>query len=111
MKYYLAPMEGLTGYVYRNAHHYYYGPWINILPPSCRPQIQQQPQRPRRNRASPNTTRDPVIPADPYQPVGGLPEDSKGAGEAARELNLISAVPPVRWCPSIREPVLEAPML
>ena len=32
MKYYMAPMEGLTGYVYRNAYHNFFIRWIDILP-------------------------------------------------------------------------------
>ena len=29
MKYYMAPMEGITGYLYRNAYHAYFKPFIS----------------------------------------------------------------------------------
>ena len=31
MKIYLAPMEGITGEVYRRAYHTFLNQWINIL--------------------------------------------------------------------------------
>lgn len=31
MKFYLAPLEGLTTYVYRNVYHHFSIQWINIL--------------------------------------------------------------------------------
>ena len=37
MKFYLAPMEGVTGYIYRNAYMPISVPWINTLPPFWRP--------------------------------------------------------------------------
>ena len=33
MKYYMAPMEGLTGYVYRNAYHKFFRPMDRYFTP------------------------------------------------------------------------------
>ena len=33
MKYYMAPMEGLTGYVYRNAYHNFFYPMDRYFTP------------------------------------------------------------------------------
>ena len=33
MKYYMAPMEGLTGYVYRNAYHKFFYPMDRYFTP------------------------------------------------------------------------------
>lgn len=37
MKIYFAPMEGITGYVYRNAHHQYYGGVAQYFTPFISP--------------------------------------------------------------------------
>ena len=37
MQYYLAPMEGITGYVYRNAYHAYFYPMDKYFTPFLSP--------------------------------------------------------------------------
>ena len=63
MKNYLAPMEGVTNWVYRNAYHDCFIPWINTLLPSSLPSPIKRLSSKEIKEVSPETNGDlPVIP-------------------------------------------------
>ncbi len=63
MKYYAAPMEGITGYVYRNAHHRYYGGMDKYFTPFLTPKAKKGMNSKERNDVIPEHNENiPVVP-------------------------------------------------
>ncbi len=63
MKYYAAPMEGITGYVYRNAHHRYYGGMDKYFTPFLTPKAKKGMNSKERNDVIPeHNEKIPVVP-------------------------------------------------
>ena len=57
MKYYAAPLEGITGYIYRNAHHRYYPGIDKYFAPFISPRIKRGMSRKEKNDLAPVNNR------------------------------------------------------
>ena len=77
MKNYLAPMEGVTNWVYRNAYHDCFYPMDKYFTPFITAKPNKRLSSKEIKEVSPETNGDlPVIPPDPDQQCGGFCENS-----------------------------------
>ena len=77
IKHYMAPMEGLTGYIYRNAYHACYHPMDKYFTPFLSPKANSYLSSRELNDILPEHNQG-SGPADTHKPGRGFYSDSKG---------------------------------
>lgn len=107
MKYYLAPMEGLTGYIYRNAYHACYHAMDKYFTPFLSPKANSKLSFRELNDILPEHNQGMyVVPQILTNQAGDFIQTAKELQEYGySEINLNRAVHQAPWYPNRRGPV------